>query len=205
MIQNYVVFKYLWLNILKINQIRTMNILDILLAIPLLWAVYKGFTKGLIVEVATLLALVLGIYGALHFSDLTADFIRNNLDYDSKYMGYISFVATFLLIVIGINLLGKLVDKMVEAVALGLVNRLLGIVFSLAKTVLILGILVNLVDRVDQNFGFISEEKKEKSFLYEPLNSTAEWIYDFFDFDFSRAGKQLKELEEKAKEAPVQI
>ncbi|MFA8434170.1 MAG: CvpA family protein [Marinifilaceae bacterium] len=182
-----------------------MNFLDIILAIPLLWAVYKGFTKGLIVEVATLLALVLGIYGALHFSDFTADFIREQLDYDSKYMAYISFVVTFLVIVIGVNLLGKLLDKLVEAVALGLVNRLLGIFFSLAKAVLILSILVNLLDRVDQRFGFISKEKKEKSFLYQPLNQAAEMIYDFFDFDFSKAGKDKKEVDEKVEELPIQI
>lgn len=181
-----------------------MNILDILLGIPLLWAIYKGFTKGLIIEVATLLALVLGIYGALHFSEFTADFIRHRLDYDSKYMGYISFIVTFLVIVIGINLLGRLMDKLVEAVALGLVNRLFGVVFAVTKAVLILSIVVNLVDRLDQRFDFISEKKKEESFLYQPMNKVAGMIYDFFDFDFGNAGKELEKKLEKEPEPPVQ-
>ncbi len=57
-----------------------MNVLDIILAIPILWLAYKGFTKGLIIEISTLAALVLGIYASLHFSYITADFLRNNLD-----------------------------------------------------------------------------------------------------------------------------
>lgn len=183
-----------------------MNFIDILLGIPLLWAVYKGFTKGLIIEVATLLALVLGIYGALHFSEFTADFIRNKLDYDSQYMSYISFVVTFLVIVVVINLMGRLLDKVVEAVALGFVNRLLGVVFSVMKAVLILSILVNLVERLDSRFDFISKEKKENSFLYQPLNNMAETIYDLMDFDFGNARKDLeKKLEKKIPQSPIQV
>lgn len=171
-----------------------MNIIDILLAIPLLWAIYKGFTKGLIIEVATLVALILGIYGALHFSDFTASFIRDRLDYDSRYMGYISFVVTFLVIVIGVNIIGRLLDKVVEVVALGFVNRILGVVFSLAKAVLILCIVVNLVDRLDQRFNFISKEKKEKSLLYEPLNDVAGFVYGIFDFDFGTMLPKTKNI-----------
>ena len=177
-----------------------MNILDILIGLPLLWAIYKGFTKGLIIEVATLLALVLGIYGAIHFSDFTADFIRNRFDYDSQYMAYIAFVVTFLIIVIALNVLGKLLNSLVEAVALGMINRLLGVVFGLMKGILIISIVVHLVDYVDRKFDFISEEKKEKSILYEPMQLISETLFDLFNTDFSDTKEKLKE-----KELPVEV
>lgn len=141
-----------------------MNILDILIGIPLIYAIYKGFTKGFIYEIATLLALILGVYGAIHFSDFTAEVIQDTFKYESQYMEYISFIVTFIVIVIGINLIGRVMDKTVEAVALGFVNRLLGLAFGLLKGVLILSIVIHLLNYVNDRFSFISEEKKKKVF-----------------------------------------
>ncbi len=52
-----------------------MNYIDLIIAIPLVWGVFVGFKNGLIIEVASLAALLLGIFGAIHFSDLTANFL----------------------------------------------------------------------------------------------------------------------------------
>lgn len=180
-----------------------MNILDILIGIPLIWAIYKGFTKGLIIEVATLLALILGIYGAIHFSDFTAEFIRNRFEYDSNYMGIMAFVITFLLIVIVLNVLGKMLNSLVEAVALGMINRLLGVVFGLLKGIIILSILVYFVNFLDQKFDFISKEKKEESLLYEPMVQISETLFDIFGSDLGDTKDRIKE--EVQKQLPVEV
>lgn len=171
----------------------SMNILDILIGLPLLWAIYKGFTKGLIIEVATLLALILGIYGAIHFSDFTAEFIQQKFDYDSQYMGYIAFAITFLLIVVVLNILGKILNSLIEAVALGVINRLLGVVFGLFKGVIILSIVVYFVNYLDQKLNFIPKEKKENSILYEPMVMISETMFELFDSDFNGATDKIKE------------
>jgi membrane protein required for colicin V production len=44
-----------------------LNLLDIIILIPLLLFAYNGYKKGLIIEIATLIALVLGIYASIHF------------------------------------------------------------------------------------------------------------------------------------------
>ena len=46
-----------------------MNFIDVLILIPVIYAAWKGFKHGLIIEVFTLLALVVGIYAGIHFSD----------------------------------------------------------------------------------------------------------------------------------------
>lgn len=170
-----------------------MSILDILIGIPLLYAVYKGFKNGLIFEIATLVALILGIYGAIHFSDFTAQFIRDRFDYDSDYMGYIAFGVTFIVIVVLVNIIGKLLNSFIEAIALGMFNRLLGMVFGLAKGVIIVGIIVLLVDYVDQKFSFISDEKKSESILYEPMKYVSETIFDVFSSDLGDTKDMIKE------------
>ena len=170
-----------------------MNVLDIIIGIPLIYAIYKGFTKGFIYEVATLVALILGVYGAIHFSDFTAEVIQDTFKYESHYMEYISFIVTFIVIVIGINLIGRVMDKVVEAVALGFVNRLLGLAFGLLKGILILSIVVHLVNYVNDRFSFISEEKKKESLLYEPMTYISESIFDFFDSDFSSTKEKIED------------
>ena len=179
-----------------------MNILDILIGIPLIYAIYKGFTKGFIYEVATLIALILGVYGAIHFSDFTAEVIQDTFDYESQYMEYISFIVTFIVIVIGVNLIGRVIDKVVEAVALGFVNRLLGLAFGLLKGILILSIVVHLLNYVNDKFNFISQEKKKESLLYEPMTDISDKIFDFFDSDFSTT---KEDIENKIKEGAESI
>ncbi|RKE03339.1 CvpA family protein [Marinifilum flexuosum] len=180
-----------------------MNILDILIGLPLIYAIYKGFTKGLIIEIATLLALILGIYGAIHFSDFTAEFIENQFDYHSNYMGIIAFISTFLVIVIVLNVLGKMLNSLIEAVALGMINRLLGAVFGLIKGILILSILVYFVNFLDQKFDFISKEKKEESLFYKPMVQVSETIFDIFNSDLGDTTDKIKEKVQK--QLPVEV
>ncbi len=170
-----------------------MNIIDILIGIPLLWAVYNGFKKGLIVEVSSLLALILGIYGAIHFSDFTADFIRDKFNYDSQYMGYIAFAITFLLIVIAVNLLGKLLSSLADAIALGVLNKILGVLFGLLKWALILSIIIFFVDYVDKKMKFIPKETKEQSIFYQPMLDISDKLFDWFNSDFTKASQKIED------------
>ena len=53
-----------------------MAIIDIILgALILVRIVIKGLSKGLFVEVTSLLALLVGVYGAVHFSNYAAEFL----------------------------------------------------------------------------------------------------------------------------------
>jgi membrane protein required for colicin V production len=175
-----------------------MSIIDILIGIPLLWAMVKGFKNGFIFEVATLIALVFGIYGAIHFSDFTAQFIRDRFNYDSEYMGYISFGITFIVIVFLVHIVGKLLNSLVEAISLGMINRVLGSIFGLIRGILIIGIIVYFVDYLDRKFEFISDEKKEASMLYKPMTVVSETMFEWFNSDFAEAkAKVQKKLKEK--------
>ncbi len=54
-----------------------MSVLDIVFIIPIVWLAYSGFKNGLIIELSTFFALLLGIYVSLLFSDITAEFLKN--------------------------------------------------------------------------------------------------------------------------------
>lgn len=149
------------------------HILDIILALPLVWGAYKGFKKGLIIEVTTLVALIASIYGAIKFSDFTAVYLRENWTIDERYMPILSFAVTFIAIVILVNLLGRLLEKVVKLASLGTINKLAGALFRVAKIAIIISVVFSMVDSLDKDWGLIPTEMKEGSVLYEPLSQIA--------------------------------
>jgi len=156
-----------------------MNYLDIVLAIPLLWALYKGFTKGLVIEVASLIAIILGVYGAIHFSY----FITNALHLTSSCSPLISFAITFLIIVIVVYLLAKMLEKSVNLLALGFLNKLAGAIFALLKIAFIVSVLLMFFNKLDSKVNIISEETKDHSLLYKPVSAFAPLIIPKIKFE----------------------
>ncbi len=161
-----------------------MNYLDILLAIPLLWALYRGFTKGLIIEVASLAALILGVFGAIKFSWYTSELLVEKLEWTTRYLHLVSFALTFLAIVIGVHLLARIIDQLVKAIALGWINRILGVFFGLIKMAFILSVILVILNVIDRTASFIPQEDKERSVLYEPLSRFAPAIFPYLNFEF---------------------
>ena len=159
-----------------------MNYLDIIIALPLLWGAYKGFTKGLIIEAASLAALLLGIYGAIKFSGITSDFLVEKCNFSSQYLHIISFAITFILIVIAVHFIARLINKLVKAVALGFVNRLFGVIFGILKWAFIISVLLVVINKVDEKVNFISPEQKNESLLYQPLSNFAPLIIPSLEF-----------------------
>lgn len=150
-----------------------MNYLDIVLIIPLLWGLYKGFTKGLIIEVASLIALGLGIWGSIHFSDLTGAWLQEQLALETEYLSVLAFAVTFIGIVVAIYALAKLLERVVNLVAMKFANKMAGAAFGALKLGLIASVLLLIVDGMDQRIDFIPEEDKQASVLYGPVMSIA--------------------------------
>jgi len=160
-----------------------MNTIDLVFAILLLWAAYRGYTKGFIVQLATLAALLLGILGAVMFSDFTSELIIKKFDVSGQYLPILSFALTFIVIVIAVHLLAKMLNKLVDAIALGIVNRLLGVLFSVLKIAFIVSIILVLVNKIDNKYNFIPNDTKENSLLYKPLSNFAPMVFPYLNFD----------------------
>ena len=158
-----------------------MNYIDIVLAILLVLAAINGFRKGLIAELASLAALILGIWGAIEFSDVTSEFLVENFDLKSEHLNIISFIVTFVVIVILVHIVGGVVNKMVETVMLGFLNKLAGMVFGIVRAALILSVLLVVFDKIDEDIQILSPEAKGESRMYEPIRNLAPSLFPFID------------------------
>ena len=113
-----------------------MAVIDIVLGVFILFGLVRGLMKGFFVEVASLLALVAGVYGAIHFSDFAAEFLQDKTQWDEKTINITAFAITFVAIVLAISLAGKALTKLANFAALGILNKLLGGVFGALKIAL---------------------------------------------------------------------
>ncbi|HCQ29799.1 MAG TPA: colicin V production protein [Flavobacteriales bacterium] len=158
-----------------------MNYFDIIIIIPLLWGAFKGFKKGLIIELASLIALFLGVWGAIKFSSVVGNYLDQTFTVSEKFLPLVSFAVTFILIVIAVYSLAKLLEKLIKAVALGFVNKLAGLAFGLLKVTLIVSIGLYIVDKLNHKFGFVEQQQLDDSLLYEPVKNVAPVVLPVLD------------------------
>lgn len=158
-----------------------MNYIDIVLGILLVLAAINGFRKGLVAEVASIAALILGIWGAIEFSYITSDFLVEQFDLQTEHLNLISFVITFVVIVVLVHIVGNVVSKLLDAVMLGFVNKLAGLVFGVLKAALILSVVLVVFNKVDEGVHILPEDTKAESSMYEPIRSFAPTVFPFIE------------------------
>ncbi len=154
-----------------------MSVIDIVLAALLLFGLVRGFMKGLFVEIASLVALVGGVYGAIHFSNFAASYLESKTEWSEQTINVTAFAITFVIIIVVISLAGKALTKLADFAALGILNKLLGGVFGALKIGLILSVLLIVFNKMNSTITFIDEENIKDSILYEPVKSLAPMIF----------------------------
>ena len=154
-----------------------MNILDIILGALILFGLIRGLMKGLFVEIASIAALVVGIYGAIHFSDYAGDFLENRVAWDEKYINITAFAITFIVLVLAIAMAGKALTKIANFAALGIINKILGAAFGALKIALILSVVLIIFNKANKTIPFVDKDTLEESILYSPVKSLMPLIF----------------------------
>lgn len=148
-----------------------MNFLDFILLIFLGYAAYKGFRHGFIIEFFTLLAIVVGFYVGINFSDVTATWMKKSFGWDSEYLPVVAFTITFLGVGAMIYFGGKVLEKVVKIAQLSLVNKLAGLFFGSVKMLYILSVGLVILESYDEKSSFFPEKAKTESLLYNPVKN----------------------------------
>ena len=154
-----------------------MNVFDIVIAALLIFGFVRGVMKGLFVEVASLAALIGGVYGAIHFSYFIGDFLKEAVSWDQEYVSLAAFAGTFITIIVTIALLGKMLTKLADFAALGVINNILGGVFGAIKIGLILSVVFIFFGKMNDTISFVKKETLDESILYAPVKKIAPTIF----------------------------
>jgi len=147
----------------------TMNFLDLILIIPLVIGGWRGFKRGLVIEVFTRLALLVGIYAGIHFSDYLSDILKEKMGFQSEYLPAISFTIILLMVGAMVYFAGKIIEKAVNIIALSMANKIAGMFFGLIKMLYIVSILLVLFEAYEDSENSKNSNVRQESLLYSPI------------------------------------
>ena len=147
-----------------------MNFIDIIIIILVLLVSFKGFGRGLIKELVSLLSLIAGVYIASNFSVYVEKYLNYYFPKIEEYNTIISFVLVFLIIYLSLKLAGIIINKFVKIIQLNLINKILGLLFGALKAILIITFSLFELHYLEQSFGINTlKNQKEESKFYYPL------------------------------------
>ena len=167
-------------------------IIDIIVAIILILAIYKGIRQGLIVALFSFIAFFIGLAAALKLSAVVADRLGKAVEVSEKWLPIISFVIVFVVVIILVRLGAKFIQTTVELAMLGWLNRLGGILLYASLYILILSILVFYADQLN----FIKPATKAESVTYNYIRPLGPTIMDWLGRIIPLFEGMFKELED---------
>jgi membrane protein required for colicin V production len=103
-------------------------LIDVVFTVLMIIALIKGYRKGLIVAVFSLLAFIVGLAAAMKLSTLVADYIGTAVKVSDKWLPVISFIVVFLLVALLVRWVAAIVQRTIEIAMLGWLNRIGGII-----------------------------------------------------------------------------
>jgi membrane protein required for colicin V production len=118
-----------------------MNLLDWVFIIIIGVSAIYGLFKGLVKEVISLLAVIIGLIVASRFY-MGASPLLIDLGLGEQAAKILSFFILFIIIFIAIVLIGRLIHRFVHAIFLGWLNRLGGIGFGFFRGVIVSSIII---------------------------------------------------------------
>ncbi len=107
-------------------------LLDIIFAVIIVLAILKGYQKGLVVGLFSLVTVIVGLAAAMKLSTVVAGYIGKAVKVSDQWLPIISFAVVFFIILLLIRLGARAIEKTVELVMLGWVNKVAGVIFFAA-------------------------------------------------------------------------
>jgi len=151
-----------------------MTIVDILIALILIFAIWRGWSSGILVQLSGIIGVVAGAWVAYNFWTQIAGW----LEVDTKYREVL-FVVILLGVLLGVILLCHLITKLLRLGGLSAPVRILGVIFSLVKTVILLALLLTAFEYLNMDGRILDPEYLRESTAYIPLKNISEFIFPY--------------------------
>lgn len=117
-------------------------LIDFTFVALLILAIIKGYQKGFIIAIFSIIAFIIGLAAALKLSTAVAAYLKDSISVSAKWLPFIAFALVFFVVIILVRLGAKLIEKTFQAVMLGWLNRIGGILLYAALYLIILSIFI---------------------------------------------------------------
>jgi membrane protein required for colicin V production len=155
-----------------------MNYIDFFFIIVISLVTIRGVFRGLISELAILIAIILGFIISFTFLNDGVRFIMSQFpDLPEFAARILVFIALFLIVNIIIRLLSNMLNKFAKITFLQPVNKIAGGIFAFLKITIMLSILIILVEFIPFSEQFLNVLGKEESISYAFVRNFAPGVH----------------------------
>lgn len=156
-----------------------MNIIDIIIVISLIIAVIQGLRKGFIAQVIAIISIILGLWMSFHFADFVSRWLAGYIPGSEQILKITAFAIILVIVIFALWALGKLLETTIKIIMLGWLNKLLGVLFSLLKAFLIIGLLILAFAAINDAFHMVDTKYLDSSVFYYPVRNFANNIFPY--------------------------
>lgn len=149
-------------------------IIDIVFIIMLIMAVIKGWQRGLVIAIFSVIGLIVGIVAAMKLSALVAEWLKDSTSISAKWLPFISFAVVFLGAVLLIRLGANLLESTLEVALLGWANKLGGILLYIIIYTLAYSVLLFYAEQLK----LIGAASIQQSVTYAYIQPLGPWVVD---------------------------
>ncbi|MDR9375091.1 MAG: CvpA family protein [Schleiferiaceae bacterium] len=157
------------------------TVLDIILVIPLLIGLIRGLFRGLIAEIASLAGLVGGLLLAFFLTEDVYQQLILLTGREGIEMRVASFLLVFVFVALVVNQLSKLLTKLIDAIALGMINHLLGGLLGLGKWLVVVLVIVYFVNSIQRESPLFQQSTLEESQVYQQMAVMSQGMSEYID------------------------
>lgn len=154
-----------------------MPILDIILLLCFVPAIVGGLTKGFVRQAAGLVAVLLAAWAAFHFTPALSAWLGRHITLEPNVLNVLSFVLLIIAASLLLDLAAAAVANAFKLLSLGFFNRILGLVFAVLRTALILGLLILLVETLNTTLHLLQPASTQNAVVYHALKDFAEQLF----------------------------
>ena len=156
-----------------------MGTLDIILLVCFIPSIVTGIRKGFIEQLVNLAAIVVSAWAAFKFSSLLADWMMGFMTVNGKVVQIIAFILIVVGVAWALVLLGKVISKTARALSIGWLDRLLGLLFSVFKTLLLIGIAISAFEGLNAQWHIVNPDVLDSSTVYVAIRNVSGVVLPF--------------------------
>lgn len=116
--------------------------IDIITLVLLVMAIWKGYSRGLIVALFSFIGVIIGLAAALKCSVLVADWLNTKTDISNTWLPFVSFGLVIVVVILLLRAAANLIEAALDVVLLGWLNKAGGILLYMAGYMLVYSVVL---------------------------------------------------------------
>ena len=153
-----------------------MNVFDLIIYLALAWAVFNGWRKGFLLQLVSFVAIAAAIYCAIKYGVEAGAM----LGLEGTTASIAGFLAIFLAAIIVVTVAGHLLRAVLRFSGLGAMDVVLGVLFSVLKVGLIVGVMFSWFTTINNNYSLVEKQTIEESRWITPTVEVVGRLTPFF-------------------------